>query len=203
MCKVTSTQDKLIHLVVCTGGDDQSLSTARLQVSYIMDSSVAESTSSLSSSLSSSVDESATLLSKRATIPHPLLSLVDLERVVDSCGSAVKGISIISSPDGSLQLVSIGYDQRLNVWSILGSDKTSNNPPQDGSWSSGIECRHKLRATSDSLMWKTGAIVDVSDVEDLHVVRKEIRGKNDEDVVNNEFEALVVGEGFQRFKLQL
>jgi len=126
-------------------------------------------------------------------------------KVIGASGSAIKGLklvptspSVLFAPAGDeggvsaeweYHLASAGYDQRLSLWSVtLAMDDLASdyhiNPEEPSSDSS------KLRVE-----WKAGAMVNVSDVGAVDVLRSCANA--------SEVLCCVVGEGMQMFNLAL
>ena len=133
--------------------------------------------------------------------PETLSAVLDVqaaacERIDGASGSALKGVGF-TSRDSSKEstVVSVGYDQRLTVWSLL-----PNQPPLEpvlapssgAATSSGRTCAVSVAeggaAKNKSLKWLSAEITDVSDVGGLAV-----SGDGNK--------ALVFGQGAQLFDL--
>lgn len=130
-------------------------------------------------------------------------------KVIGASGSAIKGLklvptspSVLSAPAGDeggvsaeweYHLASAGYDQRLSLWAMtLAMDATASDyhTKQENPSASGSTLR---------VEWKAGAMVNVSDVGAVDVLRSRAAA----DVDASEVLCCVVGEGMQMFNLIL
>jgi len=78
----------LINIIVCSGGDDQGITSAILSCDWSRSKG------------------------------HFLLEIMKLERLNEASSSAIKSLKITSFQDKSLRLYVVGYDQRLALWKI-------------------------------------------------------------------------------------
>lgn len=134
-----------------------------------------------------------------------------IERVTDASGSAIKGVKMAAIErlpsdriDGSLvselYLVSAGYDQRVNIWTIQRSPDLPASELNGGiSSSKGIMAVNSVnRSTARFLKWFTGIVTYISDVNSLDVAIHPSSLSN-----ATILDVLVVGEGFEVLKVPL
>lgn len=111
---------------------------------------------------------------------------IDVVKVIDASGSAIKGLKLVRtapthSGDSLLyHLASVGYDQRLSVWQVSVSASVSTEP-----------------SSAMQVVWRAGAMVNVSDVGAVDVLVRQ-QGDGASGVV-----CCVAGEGLQLFDIEL
>ena len=136
-------------------------------------------------------------------------------RLSGAAGSAIKGVQILPptsmnskcklrSTDRLELAVSVGYDQRLSLWSLF--RPYSEDMQESGPDSENLDCAESMSspfsrveiADSNSevspIMWETGAVVNVTDIcslaSSLSVASSE------------QIDLAVIGEGVQMFRLE-
>ena len=114
-----------------------------------------------------------------------VIAVLALERHASATGSAIKGIALLS---GGRRVVSVGYDQRLNLWRLPEAN-AEPAPLLDGDTTGAI------RPREGAFVWESGVLVNIGDIEGLVLAANDPR---DEAV-----RLLVMGQGFRYFDYQL
>ena len=127
-----------------------------------------------------------------------LLSLSNhfIHTIMDASGSAIKNIKLIDN-----NIMTVGYDQRLNIWKINYNNvfihKTIETNEFNEIQNVNIMQTKFMRKESKIIAWFDATIVNTGDVNGMDaLVMKTSENKELVDIV-------VVGEGFQTFSMKL
>lgn len=219
------------HVVVVSGGDDQALTCSRLVVSVSASSADEVGFNTLLTimyvHMNVLIDDLPSFLSMQQfeDISCHLYSTHRLDR---AASSAFKGLKLIPTAAGgvvddaghritcSLRVVTIGYDQRLSVWSISSDITASPHKADNGACSVVSMKTYRFHRSDDAIIrcsdvggssdiiddvdpfrYLAGAVVNISDVADLdlRLVGGECGGDG------SYVSVVVVGEGFQLLRI--
>lgn len=123
-------------------------------------------------------------------------------RINGASGSALKGIHFLSNNPttnnknihNNLYICSVGYDQRLSLWSF--------NPEQFNNNNDNTPNTQQFQATDKNcpLIWNEGSMVNIGDVNSLAVSNSKNNNSDDSGKSSDSYIS-VIGEGFQIFRL--
>ena len=175
------------RLLLCSGGDDQSITVCLLD------------------------------FHAREEREEERVQVLACCRFEGCMGSAVKGITYLSSPlsGQSGHLVGVGYDQRLSLWKLHLNESALEREERTGGSLSPIIVTRMPRDVQTKeghsgfdvgLEWLTGCLVNIGDINALHLVSdicNQAEMTAEESMLPPRRVALVVGEGFQVFELNV